>query len=50
MIAAEAPGLEEALERAVAEGTPYVILDGKIVSADRCHEKTVSRSKYSEVL
>ena len=43
VLAAEAPGLEEALERAVAEGTPYVILDGKIVSADRCHEKTVSR-------
>jgi DDE superfamily endonuclease len=27
----------------VAEGTPYVILDGKIVASDRCHEKTVSR-------
>ena len=43
VIAAEAPGLEEALERAVAEGTPYVILDGKIVASDRCREKTVSR-------
>ena len=43
VMAAEAPGLEEALERAVKEGTPYVILDGKIVSADRCHAKTVSR-------
>ena len=43
VVAAEAPGLEEALERAVAEGTPYVILDGKIVSSDRCREKTVSR-------
>jgi len=43
VIAAEAPGLDEALERAVAEGTPYVILDGKIVSSDRCHQKTVSR-------
>ena len=43
VIAAQAPGLEEALERAVREGTPYVILDGKIVAADRCHEKTVSR-------
>jgi hypothetical protein len=43
VIAAQAPGLEEALERAVKEGTPYVILDGKIVSSDRCHEKTVSR-------
>jgi hypothetical protein len=43
VIAAQAPGLEEALERAVAEGTPYVILDGKIVASDRCREKTVSR-------
>jgi len=43
VVSAEAPGLEEALERAVKEGTPYVILDGKIVSADRCHAKTVSR-------
>jgi hypothetical protein len=43
VVSAEAPGLEEALERAVAEGTPYVILDGKIVSSDRCHQKTVSR-------
>ena len=43
VVSAEAPGLEEALERAVKEATPYVILDGKIVSADRCHEKTASR-------
>jgi len=43
VIAAQAPGLEEALERAVKEGTPYVILDGKIVASGRCHEKTVSR-------
>ena len=43
VLAARAPGLEEALERAVKEGTPYVILDGKIVACDRCHEKTVSR-------
>jgi DDE superfamily endonuclease len=43
VVSAEAPGLEEALERAVREGTPYVILDGKIVSSDRYHEKTVSR-------
>jgi DDE superfamily endonuclease len=42
-IRAEAPGLEEALERAVREGTPYVILDGTIVSSDRCQAKTVSR-------
>ena len=43
VVSAEAPGLEEALERAVKEGTPYVILDGKIVATDRCHEKTVSK-------
>jgi len=43
VVSAEAPGLEQALERAVKEGTPYVILDGKIVSSDRCREKTVSR-------
>jgi DDE superfamily endonuclease len=43
VIAAQAPGLQEALERAVREGTPYVILDGKIVATDRCHVKTVSR-------
>ena len=43
VLAEKAPGLREALERALAEGTPYVILDGKIVDADRCHEKTVSR-------
>ena len=43
VVSAQAPGLEEALERAVAEGTPYVILDGKIVAADRCREKTVGR-------
>jgi hypothetical protein len=43
VLAAEAPDLREALERALAEGAPYVILDGKIVDADRCHEKTLSR-------
>jgi hypothetical protein len=43
VLAEQAPGLREALEHALAEGTPYVILDGKIVDADRCHEKTVSR-------
>ena len=43
VLAARAPGLQEALERALEEGTPYVILDGKIVDADRCREKTLSR-------
>jgi len=43
VLAARAPGLAGALERALAEGTPYVILDGKVVAADRCREKTLSR-------
>jgi len=43
VLAARAPGLREALERALAGGTPYVILDGKIVDTDRCRQKTVSR-------
>jgi len=43
VLAARAPGLQKALERALGEGTPYVILDGKIVASDRCREKTLSR-------
>jgi hypothetical protein len=30
------------LERARDEGLPHVILDGKIIEADRCREKTIS--------
>jgi hypothetical protein len=43
VLEARAPGLREALERALRDGTPYVILDGKIVDSDRCGEKTLSR-------
>ena len=43
VLAARAPGLREQLERALADGVPYLILDGKVVDADRCREKTVSR-------
>jgi len=43
VLAARAPGLQEALEGALAAGTPYVILDGKVVDTDRCREKTLSR-------
>ena len=42
VLADEAPDLREALERAQDEGLPHVILDGKIVPADRCKEKTMS--------
>ena len=41
--AVRAPGLQEALERTLAEGVPYLILDGKAVDTDRYREKTTSR-------
>ena len=44
VLAARTPDLAEALERALAEGTPYLILDGKVVDTDRCREKTLSRN------
>jgi hypothetical protein len=43
VLAARAPGLREALEKAKEQGLPYLILDGKVVAADRCKEKTISR-------
>jgi hypothetical protein len=42
VLADEAPDLRQALERARAEGLPHVILDGTVIPADRCREKTVS--------
>jgi hypothetical protein len=39
VLADQAPDLHEALEQAKADGLAYVILDGKIFSADRCDEK-----------
>ena len=42
VLADQAPDLREALERARDEGFAHVILDGTIISADRCREKTVS--------
>jgi hypothetical protein len=42
VLADQAPELSEALERAQDEGLPHVILDGKIIPADRCREKTIS--------
>lgn len=42
VLAAEAPELPGALARALGEGVPFVILDGKVVPADRCREKTTS--------
>jgi hypothetical protein len=42
VLAEQAPDLHDALEKAKADGLACVILDGKIFSADRCSEKTMS--------
>jgi DDE superfamily endonuclease len=42
VLAAEAPELREALERAEDAGFSHVILDGKIIACDRCKEPTLS--------
>ena len=43
MLAAKAPTLREALERAVEQGLPYLILDGTLIASDRCADKKTSR-------
>ena len=43
MLAARAPTLHEALEKAVEQGLPYLILDGTLISSDRCADKKTSR-------
>jgi hypothetical protein len=42
VLASQAPDLRKALERAKDTGFSHVILDGKIIRADRCKEKTIS--------
>jgi hypothetical protein len=42
VLAEQAPDLHQALERAQDEGLPHVILDGKIITCDRCKEPAVS--------
>ncbi|WP_285780849.1 transposase family protein [Microtetraspora sp. NBRC 13810] len=42
VLAAQAPDLPEALDRAQAEGLAYVILDGTLIPIDRCAEQTIS--------
>jgi hypothetical protein len=49
VLAARAPGLREALERALAEATPYVILDGTLIGGDRCREKTTGHRHGKEI-
>jgi len=43
VLAAKAPTLHQALEKAVEQGLPYLILDGTLVSSDRCADKKTSR-------
>ena len=43
VLAAAAPTLREALDRAVEQGLPHLILDGTLVSSDRCADKKTSR-------
>ena len=43
VLAAKAPSLHEALEKAVDQGLPYIILDGTLISSDRCSDKKTSR-------
>jgi DDE superfamily endonuclease len=42
VLEAEAPDLPGALERAMAGGAAFVILDGKVIPGDRCRTKTRS--------
>jgi hypothetical protein len=42
VLAQQAPGLRQALERAKGEGLAHVILDGKVIPCDRCKEPSVS--------
>ena len=43
MLAAKAPTLHEALDKAVEQGLPYLILDGTLISTDRCKDKKTSK-------
>ncbi|MGW4795024.1 hypothetical protein ACWEPC_21705 [Nonomuraea sp. NPDC004297] len=42
VLAVQAPDLHEAPDRAQADGRAYVILDGTLISTDRCAEQTIS--------
>jgi hypothetical protein len=42
VLAAQAPDLHQALERAREEGIPFIILDGKLFSSDRVAEQVTS--------
>jgi hypothetical protein len=43
VLAAKAPTLRQALDKAAEQGLPYLILDGTLVSSDRCAGKKTSK-------
>jgi DDE superfamily endonuclease len=43
VLAAKAPTLRQALDKAAEQGLPYLILDGTLISSDRCAGKKTSR-------
>jgi hypothetical protein len=43
VLAAKAPSLREAMDKAVEQGLPYLILDGTLIPTDRCADKKTSR-------
>jgi len=43
VLVAQAPALREALDKAVEQGLPYLILDGTLISSDRCADKKTSK-------
>ena len=42
VLADQAPDLAQALDRAIEEGLPHVVLDGTLIRTDRCREKVLS--------
>jgi hypothetical protein len=43
VLAAKAPTLHEVLEKAIEQGLPYLILNGTLISSDRCADKKTSK-------
>jgi hypothetical protein len=43
VLAAKAPTLRQALDMAAEQGLPYLILDGTLISSDRCANKKTSK-------
>jgi hypothetical protein len=43
VLTARAPTLHEALEKAAEQGLRYLILDGTLISSDRCQDKKTSK-------